>query len=668
MLYKIYPQKEKDNLMHIALLSGSKIMLGNSSGLLSNFDTALSTAVNYNLPISSEIEFIKYDKKNKLIFCSRGVLKESHQRFLEEFNYSKGIARDVYGNIIIASYGSAYIINDKFGEHKHRLPLQQNPLYKKFWRTYVGNKVDSVLVIRNIRSINVLAAYNQSKFWIAFEDDLYEYHYDGTISILRKPNGDPIIARTLVENENGQLIAGTTTDGVFIINNSKVIKHFTTAQGLKSNTIKNCLSYNGKFWVLTDESIDVIDSKSYKVAGLLDELGLENLQINDFTISGNKFYLATTNGLVVNRQENIFNQHAIRFSFLKASANGVPFLKNANLLYSENNILFQMEALHYKSPTSLMYNYKLSGVDSVWRRAYYFINSIPYNRLVPGKYTFQIQAVDADGKYKSKMMRFDFVIASPFWKRWWFILLSICLFVTIAYYGMRWWTKRLLTRETLREQLFKSQLVALRSQMNPHFLYNVLNTVHGLVYDNKKIEAGNLLGNFSDLMRKTLESSDKQLQTLKDETENLKLYLELEKARFDDNDFSFDIHTNLTEDLASVFIPSLLLQPLAENAVKHGLMHKQGHKQLTISFDAANNGMLVTIDDNGIGRKQSMAINARNKNKPQSFATKALNERVTLFNKLYRVPISYTVTDKVDSNEYPSGTRVELLIPYYHLT
>jgi LytS/YehU family sensor histidine kinase len=191
-----------------------------------------------------------------------------------------------------------------------------------------------------------------------------------------------------------------------------------------------------------------------------------------------------------------------------------------------------------------------------------------------------------------------------------------------------------------------------------------LNTVQGLLYDNRKTEVGNLLGNFSDLMRKTLQASDRQLHSLKEEIENISLYLELEKARFD-KDFEYTIELELNEDPSDLIIPSMLLQPFAENAVKHGLMHKAGKKILLISFTQTDNGLNVRIEDNGIGRKQSYQINQRNKSKPTSFATKAIAERIELFNRLYNQKIKYDIIDQYDDLNNPSGTAILLFIPIY---
>jgi LytS/YehU family sensor histidine kinase len=229
---------------------------------------------------------------------------------------------------------------------------------------------------------------------------------------------------------------------------------------------------------------------------------------------------------------------------------------------------------------------------------------------------------------------------------------------------LREWKTGLLKKQMIKEQVLKSQLVALRAQMNPHFLYNVLNTVQGLVYGNRRTEAGELLGNFSDLMRKTLQASDKQLLPLRDEIENIRLYLELEKARFDEG-FMYTIETENMDDVAAIYIPSLMLQPFVENSVKHGLMHKQGMKKVAIRFEKEKEGLRLIIDDNGIGRLQSMEINRRRKGKPFSFATAALNERMDLFNRLYKQKITCTIIDKVDDWQQSMGTRIEMFIPDY---
>jgi len=663
-LYKMHPAGNIDNITAIESINRHKVITGSSKGLLAGFDVQTNTIFKYNLSASREIEFITYDTTEQLIFTTRGIFKEDKPDPFEKYDYSKGVARDPFGNIIVSYFNGAFILNGKYGNNNDRMPLLSCQLYKSYAKPYQTRSGYRVLVLRNTRSNSVFSSSDRKRFWVAYEDALYEYRYDGSYQIIKDLNDKPVIARTLYEMKGGDLVAGTSTDGVYIIRNGAVVKIFNKNNGLKSNNIKHCTYFNDAIWALTDESLELVNISTGTVSNLSDQYGLEQLQVNDFTVNPERFFLATTTGVLVNQFSEQKQERKISFPVLNVTANGVLLKNNSEVENDMNNFVFNIEALHFKSPISLIYRYRMVGLDTAWKTTNYFTTSITYNRLTPGKYIFQIQAQDRSGHYKSELMTYSFHIMAPFWLRWWFIACILLLLFGAIYLFLLWWSRRLLSQQTLKEQLFKSQLVALRSQMNPHFLYNVLNTVQGLLYDNRKTEAGTLLGNFSDLMRKTLKASDSQLQTLHEEMENLRLYLELEKARFDKN-FSYSISTNLREDPTAIYIPSLMLQPFAENAVKHGLMHKNGLKKLTISFEQTDEGIQVIIEDNGIGRKQSAIINTRNKSKPSSFATKAIAERIDLFNRLYKQKISYTIIDKSDEHNQPAGTTITLIIPDY---
>jgi LytS/YehU family sensor histidine kinase len=197
--------------------------------------------------------------------------------------------------------------------------------------------------------------------------------------------------------------------------------------------------------------------------------------------------------------------------------------------------------------------------------------------------------------------------------------------------------------------------------MNPHFLYNALNTLQGLIYTKKVDEAGTFVSMFSDHLRHTLNMSEKQMITLRDEIESLFVYLELEKLRFGD-DFHFEIkkESNVSD---LVQIPSMIIQPFVENAVKHGLLNKKGRKNVRIHFMLLENQLLqISIVDNGIGREQSNLLNLQRKDKPKSFATKAIENRIDLLNKQSKHQITIRIDDLKDKN-LPTGTAVYLVIP-----
>jgi LytS/YehU family sensor histidine kinase len=279
-----------------------------------------------------------------------------------------------------------------------------------------------------------------------------------------------------------------------------------------------------------------------------------------------------------------------------------------------------------------------------------------------GQYTLEVYAQDLITGAKSTMQRIDFDIPTAWWQTWWFFLL-VFLFINGGILGLAYLHfQRKRKKQLLKEQLWISQLKALRAQMNPHFLYNILNTVQGLVYSNRKKEAGQLLGNFSNLMRKSLQTSENAYILLREELEILQLYLMLEKARFDET-FQYDLKQEAISEYLHFKIPSMLIQPFVENALKHGLLHKKGEKHLEILFAMQENALKVTIEDNGIGRRASAEINQRHKHTSTNFATRATAQRIELLNLYKKKTVMWHIHDKIDENNEPQGTKVELIIP-----
>jgi sensor histidine kinase YesM len=660
---QVFKDPALDNFSKIMSLPNGEILAGNFQGTMSKLNPVTGKSHIYNLDRLRETEFIFYDSLDKVIITNRGVFRPDKKKPVELFDYSKSVQKDPFGNLIFATFKGAFVMNNHYGQTK-RLPLFNNPLYFKKRLdtvTYYGDF--KVLMLRQKRSLTVLSAREGDKFWVGYEDGLYEYHYDGSIRILYDNNGEPVITKSLQELPDGSLVAGTSTRSVMIFQNSRFQKSYTVSDGLSSSFIRKILIHDQYLWVLSDAGVDRIDLTTGTISNYLEEFGLDNSIINDFTLDHQKVYFATPNGILMLPNIGKKIPLTIRFPLLTAKSNGKTVMDKQVLERNSNSISFYYEALHYLSSEALNYQYRMFGIDTIWHTVQNTNNVLTFNRISPGKYRLEIRAF-ADPGYTSAVRTFSFEVPKPLWQTFGFIFSVLLLIILILWVLLWHWRINLIRKQAIREQLVKSQLVALRAQMNPHFLYNVLNTVQGLVYGNRKTEAGELLGNFSDLMRKTLEASDKQLLPLKDEIENIRLYLELEKARFEKG-FSFSIECKNIDDLSDIFIPSLILQPFAENSVKHGLMHKKGEKKISLLFEQSPECLRVVIDDNGIGRKLSMEINARSKNKPNGFATQAINERILLFNRLFKQQISCRIIDKENDYQQSEGTRVELCIPDY---
>lgn len=216
--------------------------------------------------------------------------------------------------------------------------------------------------------------------------------------------------------------------------------------------------------------------------------------------------------------------------------------------------------------------------------------------------------------------------------------------------------------ESKKNELAVSNLKALQSQMNPHFIFNALNSVQDLVLLKDIRNSNKYLGKFSDLIRKILLSSKEQFITLEEEVEMLTLYLDLEKLRFGE-EFEVDILCNVSEQKQDeIELPAMFIQPYIENAIKHGLFHKQGLKKLKVHFNLKENYLECIVEDNGIGQKKAEEFKIKRLHLHTGFSTEAINERIRLLNETLDKKIALQIEDLFDG-ENAIGTKITLLFP-----
>lgn len=227
------------------------------------------------------------------------------------------------------------------------------------------------------------------------------------------------------------------------------------------------------------------------------------------------------------------------------------------------------------------------------------------------------------------------------------IILIILVFVIVRY------------SFTVKTKNKKISLQSLRREMNPHFIFNSLNSVNQFIAQNKEMEANKYLTSYSSLMRNMMESSSKDFIPLQKEIEQLQKYLELEHLRFSDQ-FDFTIHVDETIDTDSVLVPNMLIQPHLENAIWHGLRYKETKGLLVLNIKNKASYIEITIDDDGIGVEKSKALKTQNQRVHQSIGVKNMNERIELLNDLYKMTISSSIINKPNH----SGTTVVIQMPY----
>lgn len=341
----------------------------------------------------------------------------------------------------------------------------------------------------------------------------------------------------------------------------------------------------------------------------------------------------------------------------------------------ENNISFQFTAFDFNNPGNICFRYRLLSKDTAWVLTQDEQRSATYLSLSPGSYTFEVQSGNKNGSWNTNPAIYSFTIKPAFWQTTWFKICSILLLAGLLLFfylvRIRQLKKQQQEKNRMEQSLLKSELELsqtnrqlaetelsmLRSQMNPHFIFNSLNSVQKYIWENKEEDAAEYLAKFAKLIRAILENSRKELISLKEEIEVMKIYTELEHRRSNGRfDYSITIDTTVNADTTAV--PPMLLQPFIENAVWHGLSKKTTKGNLRISVTRNLEQLICVVDDDGVGR------NFENKNikEKKSLGIAITQQRIERMMQATGQHASMDIYDKKE-NEQPAGTTVTIILP-----
>lgn len=506
--------------------------------------------------------------------------------------------------------------------------------------------------------------------WGGFIDGTYVFKDKKQKKIIDPVSKKPIIGNVLTQLTNGWICIGTIEQGIYFVDKDSVVEHLTSKNGLYSDRIKKMRVSDKYLWIIAGEAVQRIEmkKKGFDIMSYTIHDGLLSKEINDIEVVNGDVYVSTARGLQVFKES--FSSKNYYPPSIKVTAIGIQSnQQTTSLHYKSNSIAFQVDGAALKSRGSLKFYYRLMGLDSNWSNAVAG-QTIRYPNLPWKKeYEFQAKSVHEDG-IESETSSFGFRVNEPWWYSWWWILVCFLGLAAVVYLIVQRIIRSNQNKMNLRiraiqtqEELRQSQLASLKAQMNPHFMFNALNSIQEFIVLNEKKSANRYMGKFADLMRMILDQSNHESVSLEDEIKMIQLYLELEALRFE-NDFSYILDVDPDIDTMYTFIPAMIVQPYIENAIKHGLLHKHGKKELLVQFRQPDSGYLYCqIKDNGIGRKRSLEINGMRQKKYTSFATGATQKRLELLNQGKKEQIVVAYKDYDPNSEEESGTEVNLKIP-----
>ena len=340
------------------------------------------------------------------------------------------------------------------------------------------------------------------------------------------------------------------------------------------------------------------------------------------------------------------------------------------LSHNENYLQIEFASPSYNNVQQYQYMYMLSGADNAWINSGRQ-NTVSYSNLKPGQYIFKVKAVNNDG-VEGPVREVAFTVKQPWYTSPYFLMPLGVLVLA----GGWWWQRQRIKRIRLQEkqkaatekQMAEIELKALRAQMNPHFIFNSLNSIQKYIFSNNQFEASQYLTKFSRLIRLILDQSHQNTISLSSEIELLTLYLEMESLRFE-NKFDFELVVDPSLSTHTLALPSMLIQPYVENAIWHGLLHKKDKGLVKVIFSLlADNCMEVIVEDNGIGRAKAAEWKSKQVLMNKSYGMQITSNRIAAINRLEGGQAAVQVIDLCNENTgLALGTRVWLKIPLKQL-
>ncbi len=706
--YNIGQDNNSNNVKCILHDREDNMWIGTHNGLFMYRDNSFSTFDKLSGPGNAFIFQIFRDNSGKLWICteSSGIFKYA-EGYFKRYGINNGLStntariglQDHEGRLIFGTEKNVVqFINEKFYEIP--IPKELKGPYDMLFldsqnTLWIGGTTGVVSLVwkNNLPQTKFFPISSKAEYQVygICEGDNHDI-YLGTFhaGLFKLSNGIMRhLSADLKLNEedffslrylNGKLFSPSLNGLLILDTRNGALKKITNDDGLNSE-----LAYSIEFaenknalWIGTNQGINKLNLQKYlagdpiEITSFGKQEGFIGVECNTngmWEDPDGTLWFGTINGLIKHEP----------FNFKKNQVENTTVIQNIKLLNEDttirdnavlsnyyNTISFYYRGICLTNPDKVLYQKKLEGLEKEWSKP----NNEDYSKyanLAPGKYTFRLRSCNNEGVWNKNETTFSFRIRPPFYLTWWFLLLSSVLAFALIYtvfmlriYNIK---KQQRAEYNRKVEMSKVELKALRSQMNPHFIFNSLNSIQHYIFNSKSDEAIKYLSKFARLVRIILNNSDKPTVTVGEDLEALKLYLELEQMRFEEK-FTYEVIVDESVDEDYDIMPPLLMQPYVENAILHGLNPMEVKGKLTIMLNSKNNFLICTIMDNGIGREKSAEIKRTMPFiKHRSLGMKITEDRLKILNEINSSRLSVIITDLKDENNNPTGTKVELFVP-----
>jgi len=493
--------------------------------------------------------------------------------------------------------------------------VENNPIHydapeKNKFTLFNSNDVNSP------RQITSLAKANNKLYLASPVNGLFSYDYTKFVSLNNSGKfTEKEINHLAISKVSNKLIAASNSGNIYVSDISTDFKLLKTIERNEyiGNSILFLETYKNSLLVGTESGLNIFRDEKFQFVD--SEQGLEMINFSSAKVLGSTLYVGITNGYYKLDLDAIIYQdtNQITLQLTDVLVNHVNHLtedniwfkqksNNLKLPYNQNTLDLYFKSSNQSYPKKLLYSYQVQNLDSTWSKISNATNiNLPY--LPNGSFDVRVKTRDLNSGAVSVSKLASITILPPFWKTWWFITILIAFLIFIMYIAHKKRISFIKNREykkaKIQKRLIETQLEALQSQMNPHFTFNALNSIQNYIIDNDVDNALMYLSEFAKLIRKTLDNSSQPLISLEEEIEYLKSYAALENMRFNNK---VEVTIDYDDiDIHDIELPPMLIQPFVENAFVHAFDKTINNPTLQITFSIANQFLVCTVADNGIG-------------------------------------------------------------------
>jgi ligand-binding sensor domain-containing protein/anti-sigma regulatory factor (Ser/Thr protein kinase) len=544
----------------------------------------------------------------------------------------------------------------------------------------VSNFSDSFQKASGLSSFNMIQTFVDRNSAVWFVTDTRRlFQFNPTSGSCKKFNSDDpsknIVkanAESILQDKDDRMWINMFSIGLACLDlKTDVVRYITAADGLLSGRILSMtLDDTGNLWALSDKGISVVNTRNLHVRNFTRKQGFEIADANviEFMEDG-KIYIGGRDFawkfdpkalLVEGNQGRIYITSIEVLSKAYDESANYNSLDTLVLSYSEDDVRIRFTVPDIGSQVDYYYYTKADGIDHEW-----VLQGkegvAAYSHLNNGTYSLHIRAKNGAGEWCTEERVLTIVVLPPFWKRTVFIFPVVLLLLSLVFWLYRMRIRQI--RKNAHEQgLFRQQLnelenKALRSQMNPHFIFNSLNSINSYIIKNKTDEASAYVTKFARLIRLILDNSMENTVLLEKELMALSLYIEIENKRFESK-FTWQIQVDENVDVGRLLIPPMVIQPYVENAIWHGLLHKAEPGVLKIYISKLEGCLAIIMEDDGVGRDAAIGMRSKTSLKTKSHGLDVTARRIANFNGNAIEGEAVTITDLVTPEGRASGTRV----------